>query len=133
MAVFGLLTLHVLVLSQFARVCHSVNMVWGVKENHVGVIALRNCGGKKNPILNFFKLLKPLKISRMLIYRATEHFKELWRVEDTARSGRLKGVRDESAIKTVRERTRNGLTSANGPCIHFLYRMNFKILSNGTG
>jgi len=35
MAVFGLLFLQVLVPRQFARVCHSVNMEWGVKENHV--------------------------------------------------------------------------------------------------
>jgi len=37
MAVFGLLSLQVLVLRQFARVCHSINM-------ERGVIALHNCG-----------------------------------------------------------------------------------------
>ena len=44
MAVFGLLSLHVLVPRQFARLCHSVNMEWGLKENHVAVIALHNSG-----------------------------------------------------------------------------------------
>ena len=37
----------------------SVNMEWGVKENHVAVIALHNCGESYSQI---FKLLKPLKI-----------------------------------------------------------------------
>ena len=41
---FGILSLQVLVQRQFARVCHSINMEWGVKENHVAVIALHNCG-----------------------------------------------------------------------------------------
>jgi hypothetical protein len=31
MAVFGLLSLQVLVPKQFAVVCHSVNLEWGVK------------------------------------------------------------------------------------------------------
>jgi len=44
MAVIGLLSLHVLVPRQFARVCHSVNMEWGVKENHVAVNAFHSCG-----------------------------------------------------------------------------------------
>jgi transposase len=73
-------------------------MEWGVKENHVAVIALHNCGKSYSEI---FKLLKPLKISRMFIYRAIKHYKELWRVEDGARSRRLKSVRAEAAIKTV--------------------------------
>jgi hypothetical protein len=60
MAVFGLLSLQVLVPRQFALVCHSVNMEWGVKESHVAVIALHNCGKSSSQI---FKLLKPLKIS----------------------------------------------------------------------
>jgi len=50
MAVFGLLSLQILVPRQFAQVCHSVNMEWGVKENHVAVIALHNC---ENSILKF--------------------------------------------------------------------------------
>ena len=32
-----------------------------------------------------------------------KHYKELWRVEDRARSERLKSVTAEAAIKTVRE------------------------------
>ena len=84
---------------QFALVCHSVNMEWGVKYNHVAVSALPNCGESHSQI---FKLLKPLKISRMFIYLAIKHYKELWRVEDKARSERLKSVRAEAAIKTVR-------------------------------
>jgi hypothetical protein len=63
MAAFGLLSLQVLVPRQFA-VCHSVNMEWGVKENHVAVIALHNWGKFKYQI---FKLLKPLK-SESFVY-----------------------------------------------------------------
>jgi len=33
-----------------------------------------------------------------------KRYKELWGVEDRARSGRLKSVRAEAAIKTLRER-----------------------------
>jgi hypothetical protein len=40
MAVFGLLSLQVLVPRQFAHICHNINMEWGVKENHVAVISL---------------------------------------------------------------------------------------------
>jgi len=50
MAVFGLLSLQVFVPRQFALVCHSINMEWGVKENHVAVTALPKC---ENPILKF--------------------------------------------------------------------------------
>jgi hypothetical protein len=57
----------------------------------------------ENPI---FKLLKPLKISRMFIYPSIKHYKEIWRLEDGARSGRLKSVRAEAAIKRVWERIR---------------------------
>jgi len=40
----------------------------------------------------------------MFIYPAIKHYKELWRVEDRARSERLKNVRAEAGIKTVWER-----------------------------
>ena len=43
-AVFGLLSLQVLVPRQFPRVCHSVNMECGVRGNHVAVVTLHNCG-----------------------------------------------------------------------------------------
>jgi len=79
MTVFGLLSLQVLVPRQFAVICHSVNMEWGVKENHVAVIALHKCGKSYSQI---FKLLKPLKILRMFIHRAIKHYTEVWRVED---------------------------------------------------
>jgi len=59
MAVFGLLSLQELVPRQLARVCHSVNMEWGVKENRVAVIALQNCG---TYCFQIFELLTPLKI-----------------------------------------------------------------------
>jgi len=59
MTVFGLLSLQVLVPRQFARVCHTTNMEWGVKENHVAVNALHNCGKSHS---QFFELLKPMKI-----------------------------------------------------------------------
>jgi hypothetical protein len=42
----------------------------------------------------------------MFIYPAIKHYKELWRFEDRARSERLKIVRAEAAIKTVRDRIR---------------------------
>ena len=40
----------------------------------------------------------------MFIYPAIKHYKELWGVDDRARSECLKSVRAEAAIKTVRER-----------------------------
>jgi hypothetical protein len=103
MAVFGLLSLQVLVPKQFARVCHSVYMEWGVKENHGAVIALHNCGKSYSQI---FKPLKPLKILQMFIYRAIKYYKEFWKVEDKSRSGHQKSVRAEGAIKSVQERIR---------------------------
>ena len=45
----------------------------------------------------------------MFIYPSMKHYKELWRVEDRARSERLKSVRAEEAIKTVREQIRQNL------------------------
>jgi hypothetical protein len=81
-------------------------MEWGIKENHVAVIALHNCRKSHSQI---FKLVKPLKISRMFIYPAIKHYKELWRVEDRARSERLKCVKPEAAIRTVWERIRRNL------------------------
>ena len=53
-AVSGLLSYHVLVPRQFACICHSVNMEWGAKENHVAVNALHNCGKSQSRI---FELL----------------------------------------------------------------------------
>ena len=100
MAVLGLLSLQVLVLRQFARFCHSANMEWGVKENHVAVIALHNCRKSHSQI---FELLKPLKILRMFIYQVIKCYKELWRIADKAQSGCLKSVRAEAAIKRVQE------------------------------
>jgi hypothetical protein len=78
-------------------------MQWGVRENHVAVIALHNCGKSYSQI---FKLLKRLKISRMFIHRAIKQYKELWRFQNRAWSGRLKSVRAEAAIKKVQERIR---------------------------
>jgi hypothetical protein len=101
--IFGLLTLQVLAPRQFAHVSHSVNIGWGFKENRVAVIALHKCGKSDSQI---FKLLKPLKIPRNFVYRAIKCYKELWGVEDKARSGCLKSVRAEAAIKRVRERIR---------------------------
>jgi len=39
----------------------------------------------------------------MFIYPAIKHYKELWRVEDSAWSGYLKSVRAEAVIKMVWE------------------------------
>ena len=75
-------------------------MEWGVKENHVAVTALHNCGKSHYQI---FKLLKPLTVSQMFIYWAIKHYKELWRVHDRAQPGHLKIVSAEAAIKTVWE------------------------------
>jgi transposase len=81
------------------------------KENRVAVIVLHKCGKSDSQI---FKLLKPLKISRNFFYRAIERYKELWSVEDRGRSGCLKSVRAEAAIKAVRERIRrNSLWKQN--------------------
>jgi len=88
---------------QFAHVFRSVNMEWALKENRVAVIALHQCGKSDSQTFN---LLKPLNISRNFVYRKIKRYKELWGVEDRARSIRLKSVRDEAAIKTVRERIR---------------------------
>jgi hypothetical protein len=72
----------------------------GFKENRVAVIPLHKCGKSDSQI---FKLLKPLKISRNFFYQAIKSYEELWGVEDKARSGLLKSVRAEAAIKTVWE------------------------------
>ena len=88
---------------QFAHVCRSVNMEWGFKENRVVVIVLHKCGKLDSQI---FELLKPLKISRNLFFRAIKRYKEIWGVEDRARSGRPRFVRTKAAIKTVHERIR---------------------------
>jgi hypothetical protein len=75
-------------------------MEWGVKENHVAVTALHNCGKSYSQI---FELLKPLKILRMFIYRSIKCYEELWRVEDRAESGCVKSLRAQAVIKTVQE------------------------------
>jgi len=64
---------------------------------------------RKIPFSNF-QTLKTTEISRMFIYPAIKHYKELWRFEDRARSWHLKSVRAEAAIKTVQEQIcRNSL------------------------
>ena len=73
MAVFGLVSLQVLVPRQFAVVCQSVNMELGVTYKHAAAIALLNCGNFRSQI---FRLLKPLKILRMFIYLAIKRYKE---------------------------------------------------------
>jgi len=103
LVIFRLLALQVLVPRQFAHVSRSVNIKWGFRENRVAVTAPHKCGKSDSQI---FKLFKPLKISRNFVYLAIKRYKELWGVEDRARSGRLKSVRAEAAIKTVRERVR---------------------------
>jgi hypothetical protein len=75
-------------------------MEWGVKENHVALIALHNCGKSHSLI---FELLKPLKIPQMFTYQAIKHYKKLWRVENRAHSGCPRSVRTEATIKTVQE------------------------------
>ena len=101
MVIFGLMTLQVLVPRRFAHVSRSVNIEWSFKENHVAAMALHKCRKSSSQI---FRLLKPLKISRNSVYRASKRYQGLWGVEDRARSGPLKSVKTEAAIKTVRER-----------------------------
>ena len=84
----------------FAHVCRSVDMDCGFKENRVTVIALHKSDSQ------IFKLLKPLKISQNFIYQTIKRYEELWGVEHRARSGRLKNVRAEDAINTIRQRIR---------------------------
>jgi len=86
---------------QFAHVSRSVNMKWGFKENRVAVNAINKCGKSAS---QSSKLLKPSKISRNFIYRAIKRYMDFCGVQDRTRSGRLKSVRAEAAIKTVRER-----------------------------
>jgi hypothetical protein len=47
-------------------------MEWSVKENHVAVIALHNCGKSNSKI---FKALKVLQILRIFICQANKHHK----------------------------------------------------------
>jgi len=79
---------------------HSINMEWGVKEHHVAVIALHNCGKSHSQI---FELLKLSKISRKFVYWVIKRYKELWKVAYMAWSGHLKSVRADTTIKTVQE------------------------------
>jgi hypothetical protein len=65
------------------------------------MIALHKYGKSDSQM---FELLKPSKLLRNFVYRSFKRYKELWVVEDGARSGRLKSVRAEAAIKTVRAR-----------------------------
>jgi hypothetical protein len=81
-------------------------MEWGVKENHVAVFALHNCGKSYSQI---FKFLKPWKISHMFIYQEIKHYEELSRVEDRAQSGHLKNMRSQDDTKTVQERIHRNL------------------------
>jgi hypothetical protein len=53
-----------------------------------------------------FQNLETIEISRNFVYRVIKGYKKLWGVEDGAWSGRLKIVRAEAAINTVRERIR---------------------------
>jgi hypothetical protein len=78
-------------------------MEWGVRAYRVAVIALHKSGKSDFQI---FELLKPLKISRKCVYRAVKPYKELWGVEDRARSGRPRCVRTKTAMKTVQKRVR---------------------------
>ena len=103
MVIFGLLTLQVLLSTQFAHISHSVNREWSFKENRVTVIALHKCGKSDSQL---FELLKPLKILRNFIYQAMKHYKYLWGVEDRDQSGHPRCVRTKATIKTVQERIR---------------------------
>ena len=109
MAVFGLLSLQVLMQRQFARES-------GQHQHGVG------CQGKPcgcdcpsqlwKSLFSISEPLQPLKSLLMFIYWAIKRYEELWRVEDradTAQSGRLKSVRAQATIKTVREQIHRNL------------------------
>jgi hypothetical protein len=103
---FGPLSPQVLVPRQFVRVCHSVNMKYGVQENNVAVTPLHNCG---KCCSQFLDILQRLKISHMFIYREIKNLHELWRVEDRAQLGCLKSLRAQATTKTVQEWIRRNL------------------------
>jgi len=65
MAIFGLLSLEVLVPRQCACVCCSINVEWSVKKDSVAVIALNNCRKSHSQIAdaeNHLKFLEFLSI-----------------------------------------------------------------------
>jgi len=76
----------------------------------VAVIALYNCGK------SYFQTPKPLKISRMFIYWAIKYYRELWKVEDRAWAERLKSVRAEATIRTVRSKFAEILSGNRRSC-----------------
>lgn len=78
-------------------------MEWGDVENRIAVIALHKCGYERGDI---FKMLQPLQISRMFVYRAVKLFEDTGGVRDRQRSGRPRVVRTPQAIKAVEARIR---------------------------
>lgn len=78
-------------------------MEWGVKENRITVVGLYKCGKTASEI---FELLKPLKITRMFVYRTINRFNKENTITDRQRSGRPRTVRTSAVIKAVRERIR---------------------------
>lgn len=76
-------------------------MEWSDKENRIAVIALHKCGIERARI---FDLLKPLKISRVFVYRTVKLFIDTGNVIDRKRSGRPRTVRTPQAINAVRSR-----------------------------
>lgn len=78
-----------------------VNMEWSDKENRIAVIALYKCKMEKS---NIFKMLRPLGISRMFVYRCIKLFEETGGIKDRKRSGRPRTVRTPQAIKAVKAR-----------------------------
>ena len=78
-------------------------MEWGDKENRIAVIALYKVG--KNPS-EIFKILKPLGISRMFVYRAINRYRDTSTVTDQQRSGRPRTVRTPQKVKAVEARIR---------------------------
>ena len=78
-------------------------MEWSDKENRIGVIAIHKVVMEPNTI---FKIPYTLFISEMLVYRAIDRYNETSFACGRKRSGYLRRIRMEKAIKTVMERIR---------------------------
>lgn len=78
-------------------------MEWSDKENRVTVVGLHKAGHDKSTI---FKLLKPLGITKMFVYRTIKRFDEHKTIDDLPRSGRPRTVRTPRKVKAVEARIR---------------------------
>jgi len=78
-------------------------MEWGNKENRIAVIALFKCNKTS---LEFFNLLKLLKITKKFVYRTIKRFNEFNTIDNKPRSGLPRETRTNAAVKAVAQRIR---------------------------